>query len=122
MYALHSNAWKGQTRSSESRDIIAKPFTDFYTPCDCSLVLRLSPRVLFRTASDGKLGGAWEQGYCDCTTFLDLKYDILSWDSVCTAYCKLCLVLMMKGSKAGLGRLQKENNHDASIRGSQEVW
>ena len=36
--------------------------------------------------------------------------------------CKLCLVLMMKGSKAGLGRLQKENNHDASIRGSQEMW
>ena len=34
-------------------------------PLPPSLVLRLSPHAnpLFRTASDGKLGGAWEQGY-----------------------------------------------------------
>ena len=74
MYPLYGDAWKGQTRSSES---------EIFTPCDCSLVLRLSPRALFRIASDRKLGGAWEQGYCDCMTFLDLQYDILS---VCTAY------------------------------------
>ena len=39
--------------------------------CMCSLVLRPRPAshryTLFRSASDRKLGRAWEQGYCMCT-------------------------------------------------------
>ena len=36
------------------------------TPTSLTSLIKPGPLPLFRTASDGKLGGAWERGYYFC--------------------------------------------------------